>query len=351
MDSIKFAERHMGLTPTSHKMDLARVLAKRCSNDLDTERASAEALSVHDIMVLEAIANGHYRSTLTSVDEFYAYACLLLIYSSKRMSNLQTFDFSQLCKLMQGERTTPWSDKSGKSAVESKVFWIKDDEFFFKPWIHLGAHLGPQDQRDFIVPKPSKDYTTWLNRPATIGECSKWLVRLFIGAGYSEEEAWKKRKVHALRKTLIQMSASDGNHDSTTRRLAGWSSIQTVQSYTVKCDQVLQTKKQIIAKRKIQGGAKSNRTGTVRQGSQGAAQAEIENLSAGNNEILDLVRIPSQPPPKPKKRSKACISMQNKILNQDLEEIAEEAVNGCFTHTALPSPLFEQSTVPSFNAK
>lgn len=247
--SISHAERFMGLDSFSNKLVAAHLYAKEAKKKYQQPLNSACPLTPEDICVLEAAANGVYDA-LSPADCAACWCFLLLIYSSKRLANAQAFDFGELARVIAGERVNPIGDKSG--SLDSKVFWIDRGEFLCMPWLDLGALPGylPSGIRDYILPAPSHDYKTFLNKAAKPAQVSKWLERIWKLVGYSDHDAHTKRRVHALRKTLISFGADDCLPESHLQRLAGWKNLDMVAHYADRSKQMRLTKNTIIQNRR-----------------------------------------------------------------------------------------------------
>ena len=200
-------------------------------------------------MILEAMVAGYYDKTtrVTRCDKFFAWCCLVLVFSSKRLNHLQHFGFEQLMQLVNEERVTPHHDKGG--CIDGRFFWLTNEDCLLVPWLHYGPSLAPKGRRekvDYLIPKPKNAFTVFSNKPACPVVCSKWLVRLFTIAGYTPELAWKKRRVHGLRRTLISYGCDLDVADEKLRRLAGWADEKSLRHYTSKSKQILKTKAGIV---------------------------------------------------------------------------------------------------------
>jgi hypothetical protein len=194
---------------------------------------------------------GHFILA-TIPDRWAAFCFLCLFYAAKRLSNLNdvlfTFDFLRC--LIANQRCETFGDKTGGPG--DRVLWIGKDDFIATEWLSFGAELAPIGDRDFMLPAPARSYTEFANKPCPTNTASKWLIRLWQLTGYSFEEAYRLRRVHAFRRSLIQYSVDSGERDEMTVRMAGWKDPSMVRVYSDKSSAVLDAKSRVLAYKKTE---------------------------------------------------------------------------------------------------
>ena len=179
------------------------------------------------------------------------------------MNSLLCCDFNQFAAICRGERVVPWSDKS--FSVDDKYLWCTREDWIEHPgWLEEGMRICPTFERDYLLPKPERDYKTFKKEPIENPKAMAWLTRIFRKAGYSKRLAWEKRKLHALRKTIVAMGSEDRIPEEDLRRLGGWASSESMRPYVAESSANLQTKAQIISKRRTKGPQKvQKKTGSM----------------------------------------------------------------------------------------